>query len=237
VTRAHAAGKRGPGPQGLREAGSRAASAEPVASRPAPSWALEAVLWERGYTPLAGIDEAGRGALAGPVVAAAVVLPPGEHPFRDSKVLTPRRREELARLVRERALAWCVAEASVAEIERLNILGATRLAARRAVAGLGSVAAPAALVTDYLRLGAGIPELPVAKADSLSLQVAAASILAKTVRDDRMRALADGYPGYGFERHKGYGSAAHLQALARLGPCPEHRRTFAPVAQGRLFAP
>ncbi|MEJ2290504.1 MAG: ribonuclease HII [Deinococcales bacterium] len=207
-----------------------------ASSAPAPSWALEAALWSRGYTPVAGVDEAGRGALAGPVVAAAVVLPPGEHPFRDSKVLTPRRREELARLVRERALAWCVAEASPAEIDRLNILEATRLAARRAVAGLGSRPTPAALVTDYLRLGAGIPELAVAKADGLSLQVAAASILAKTVRDDRMRALAITYPGYGFDGHKGYGSPAHLDALARLGPCPEHRRTFAPVAQGRLFA-
>ncbi|HKI57762.1 MAG TPA: ribonuclease HII, partial [Trueperaceae bacterium] len=117
---------------------------------------MEAQLWQRGYTPVAGVDEAGRGALAGPVVAAAVVLPPGEHPFRDSKVLSPRRREELARRVRASALAWCVAEASREEIDRLNILGATRLAARRAVAGLAASVAPGALVTDYLRLGAGL---------------------------------------------------------------------------------
>jgi len=202
-----------------------------------PSWSLESVLWERGFTPVAGVDEAGRGALAGPVVAAAVVLPPGEHPFRDSKALSPRRREELARRVRASALAWCVAEASREEIDRLNILGATRLAARRAVAGLTATVPPAALVTDYLRLGAGLAELAVARADGRSLQVAAASILAKTVRDERMRALADRHPGYGFEAHKGYGSTAHLAALARLGPCPEHRRTFAPVAQARLFGP
>ncbi len=207
--------------------------------RPAevPSWSLEAELWQRGYSPVAGVDEAGRGALAGPVVAAAVVLPPGEHPFRDSKVLTPRRREELAQRVRDCALAWCVGEASPAEIDRLNILQATRLAARRAVAGLPSGVTPGALVTDYLRLGAGLAELAVPRADGRSLQVAAASILAKTVRDDRMRELAERFPGYGFEAHKGYGSARHLAALTRLGPCPEHRRTFAPVAQARLFAP
>lgn len=202
-----------------------------------PSWSLEARLWQVGYTPVAGVDEAGRGALAGPVMAAAVVLPPGDHPYRDSKVLSRRRREELAQRVRAVALAWCVAEASREEIDRLNILGATRLAARRAVAGLAAVVAPSALVTDYLRLGAGLAELAVARADGRSLQVAAASILAKTVRDERMRVLADRHPGYGFEAHKGYGSVAHLAALARLGPCPEHRRSFAPVARARLLGP
>ena len=204
-----------------------------MVSRLPPAWDLEATLWARGYTPLAGIDEAGRGALAGPVVAAAVILPPGDYPFRDSKTLSPAAREDLAGTVRAVALACCTAEASPAEIDELNILGATRLAARRAVAGLGL--SPAALVTDYLHIGAGLPELAVARADARSLQVAAASILAKTVRDARMRAMAGSYPGYGFEGHKGYGSAAHLAALQRLGPCPEHRRTFAPVAQGSLF--
>ncbi len=202
-----------------------------------PSWSLEDLLFRRGYTPVAGVDEAGRGALAGPVMAAAVVLVPGEHPYRDSKVLSPRRREELALQVRDSALAWYVAEASPEEIDRLNILEATRLASRRAVAGLAAAVAPKALVTDYLRLGAGLAELAVPRADSRSLQVAAASILAKTVRDERMRTLADRYPAYGFEAHKGYGSPAHLAALSRLGPCPEHRRTFAPVAQTRLFGP
>lgn len=198
-----------------------------------PGWDLEAALWERGYTPLAGIDEAGRGALAGPVVAAAVILPPGAYPFRDSKTLTPKVRETLAEAVRACALAWCTAEASPGEIDSLNILGATRLAARRAVAGLRL--RPAALVTDYLHIGAGLPELAVARADGRSSQVAAASILAKTARDARMRAMGNVYPGYGFAGHKGYGSAAHLAALRRLGPCPEHRRSFAPVAQGGLF--
>lgn len=207
-----------------------------TAAPPPPSWSLEAVLWERGFSPVAGVDEAGRGALAGPVVAAAVILPPGEHPYRDSKVLSASRREALAVRVRATALAWCVGEASREEIDRLNILGATRLAARRAVAGLAA-AAPSALVTDYLRLGAGLAELAVPRADGRSLQVAAASILAKTARDARMRKLAELHPGYGFEAHKGYGSAAHLAALARLGPCPEHRRSFAPVAQAGLFGP
>ncbi len=200
-----------------------------------PDWDLEAGLWGRGYSPVAGIDEAGRGALAGPVVAAAVVLPPGEYPFRDSKTLSATAREELAELVRRAALAWSAAEASPAEIDALNVLGATRLAARRAVAGLGLE--PVALVTDYLHIGAGVPELAVAKADARSFQVAAASILAKTLRDGRMRMMGRDYPAYGFERHKGYGSRAHLAALARLGPCPEHRMTFAPVAQAGLFAP
>jgi len=196
-------------------------------------WDLEAVLWARGYSPLAGIDEAGRGALAGPVVAAAVVLPPGDHPFRDSKTLGPEKRERLAAVVREVALAWSVAEASPAEIDELNILGATRLAARRAVAGL--TLRPTALVTDYLHIGAGLPELAVAHADARSLQAAAASILAKTARDARMVAMAGDYPEYGFDGHKGYGAPAHLTALQRFGPCPEHRRSFAPVAQARLF--
>jgi len=202
---------------------------------PPPAWDLEAALWGRGYTPVAGIDEAGRGALAGPVVAAAVILPPGEHPFRDSKTLSAAAREALAETVRACALAWCTGEATPAEIDALNVLGATRLAARRAVAGLGLP--PSALVTDYLHIGAGLPELAVARADARSFQVAAASILAKTTRDARMRAMAGDYPDYGFEGHKGYGSAAHLAALQRLGPCPEHRRTFAPVAQGGLFPP
>lgn len=199
-----------------------------------PSWALEEGLWALGYTPVAGVDEAGRGALAGPVVAAAVVLPHGVFPFRDSKTLSATVREELADRVREVALGWCVAAAGPDEVDRLNVLGATRLAARRAVAGLAL--APAALVTDYLRLGAGLAEVAVPRADGRSFQAAAASILAKTARDARMRSLAQTYPGYGFEAHKGYGSAAHLRALERLGPCPEHRRTFAPVAQARLFA-
>lgn len=199
----------------------------------APDWTLEERLWRRGYTPVAGVDEAGRGALAGPVVAAAVILPPGDHPFRDSKRLTPAARAALARQVRSVALAWAVARAEPEEVDRLNVLEATRLASRRALAALSL--RPAAVVTDYLDLGPEWPHLAVARADARSPQAAAASILAKTVRDEGMAALAERFPGYGFERHKGYGSAAHLAALGRLGPCAAHRRTFAPVAQARLF--
>lgn len=182
------------------------------------------------------MDEAGRGALAGPVVAAAVVLPPGRHyPFRDSKALSPAQRERLAAEVRQVALAYAVGVASALEVDTLNVLGATREAARRAVAALR----PAAdgLVTDYLRLGTGLPELAVAKGDARSYQVAAASILAKTHRDAVMRELHDEYPAYGFARHKGYAAPEHLAALRLLGACPEHRTTFAPVAQCALFAP
>ncbi len=210
-------------------------SAVPRPDRPEPDWDLERRLWSRGFTPLAGVDEAGRGALAGPVVAAVVVLPVGDHPFRDSKTLTPRARERLATRVRATAVAWAVGEASPAEVDRLNVLEATRLAARRALAALDLE--PTALVTDYLRVGAGLPELAVPRADARSPQVAAASILAKTHRDAHMCRLDERFPGYGFAAHKGYGSPGHLAALERLGPCPEHRRSFAPVAQARLFAP
>lgn len=200
-----------------------------------PSWELEERLWGQGLAPVAGIDEAGRGALAGPVVAAAVVLPPDrDYPFRDSKTLSASRRAELAVVIEQVAVAHAVAVASAAEVDELNVLQATKLASTRAIAALG--VRPAALVTDYLRLGSGLPELPVARADDRSYQVAAASILAKCHRDDLMRELAATFPGYGFERHKGYGTKQHLAALGTLGPCPEHRRSFAGVAQPRLFA-
>lgn len=183
--------------------------------------ALEGVL-------IAGVDEAGRGALCGPVAAAAVILEPGRaYPFRDSKTVPEAERAELAEQVRAEAIAFAVAFATSREVDELNVLGATRLAARRAVAALRPAAA--GLVTDYLRLGLPLPELAVAGGDSRSYQIAAASLLAKTARDDHMRELAQAYPGYGFERHKGYGVKAHLLALERLGPCPEHRSTFAPL--------
>jgi len=206
------------------------------ASNPkAPDWSLEEQLWRRSVSPVAGVDEAGRGALAGPVVAAAVILPPGErYPFRDSKTLTVARRAHLADEVRTVALAWAVGQASALEVDTLNVLGATKLAARRAVAALS--VAPAGLVTDYLKLGTPLPEVAVARGDSLSYQIAAASILAKTVRDALMTALHERYPAYGFARHKGYGAPEHLNALARVGACSEHRTTFGPVAQRALFA-
>ncbi len=179
---------------------------------------------------VAGVDEAGRGALCGPVVAAAVILPAGgERPYRDSKTLSAARRAELAERLRAEAVAFAVGFASAAEVDALNVLAATKLAARRALETLDPQ--PDGLVTDYLRLGLQLPELAVAAADARSYQVAAASVLAKTVRDAHMVQLAASYPGYGLERHKGYGVREHLRALALLGPCPEHRKSFGPVAR------
>lgn len=200
----------------------------------APDWGLERSLWRLGFAPVAGVDEAGRGALAGPVAAAAVILPVGEHPFRDSKTVGPDRREELAALVKRCALAWSVGWAEAAEVDRLGVLSATHLAVRRALAGLPL--RPAALATDYLAVD-GWPCRAVPKGDARSFQIAAASLLAKTARDARMADLGEAMPGYGFERHKGYGSPQHLRALRELGPSPEHRRSFRPVAQGGRFVP
>ncbi|MBS0318992.1 MAG: ribonuclease HII [Proteobacteria bacterium] len=181
---------------------------------------------------IAGVDEAGRGPLAGPVVAAAVILGP-EKPIRglrDSKLLTPERRADLAHRIRERAVAWAVASADVAEIESLNILWASMLAMQRAVAAL-SVMPDAAWID-----GDRCPELPCAArafvgGDATHAAIAAASILAKTVRDAMLVELDRQYPQYGFAQHKGYATAAHLAALAQHGPCPAHRRSFAPVVQ------
>jgi ribonuclease HII len=177
-----------------------------------------------------GVDEAGRGPLAGPVFAAAVILDPRRpiEGLRDSKQLSPRRREALAAQVRECALAWAIAQASVAEIDALNILRATLLAMRRAVAALP--VAPALALVD----GNRAPQLDCAVrtlvgGDALEPAISAASILAKTARDALMLELHDRHPGYGFDRHKGYGSALHLEALRSLGPCDAHRRSFAPV--------
>lgn len=201
-----------------------------------PDWSLEERLWQGAYSRVAGVDEAGRGALAGPVVAAAVILPrSASYPFRDSKALSPQQRETLAVEVRRVAVAYAVGVASVVEVDSLNVLQATRLAARRAVAALEPSAE--GLVTDYLTLDTGLPEVAVARGDTLSYQIAAASILAKTVRDAHMRLLHEQYPAYGFARHKGYGAPEHLSALDRFGACPEHRTSFAPVARRALFAP
>jgi len=196
-----------------------------------PDWSLEEQLWRRGHRLVAGVDEAGRGALCGPVVAAAVILHRGAvaPAYRDSKTLSAPRRRELAERLRVEAVACAVGFASAAEVDELNVLAATKLAARRALEALDPQ--PDGLVTDYLRLGLRLPELAVAAADARSYQVAAASVLAKTVRDAHMARLAVEYPGYGLERHKGYGVREHLLALARLGPCAEHRRSFGPVAR------
>ena len=184
-----------------------------------------------------GIDEAGRGPLAGPVVAAAVILDPARPiaGLDDSKKIGEKKREALALLIRERAVAWAVAEASVAEIDRLNILRATLLAMQRAVAGMG-IRPTRALVDGNRCPQLDIPVAAVIGGDGTIAPIAAASILAKTVRDAGMRELHARYPQYGFASHMGYPTAAHLQALAAHGVSPVHRRSFRPVAR-RLAPP
>ena len=183
-----------------------------------------------------GIAEAGRGPLAGPVVAAAVILDPARPiaGLNDSKKLSEKRREELAVQIREHALAWAVAEASVEEIDRINILQATFLAMQRAVAGL-SIRPEAAMVDGNRCPKLDIPVEAVVKGDGKIASIAAASILAKTVRDAGMLALHARYPDYGFDRHMGYPTPAHLAALQAHGPSPVHRRSYAPVAQLSLL--
>jgi len=179
-----------------------------------------------------GIDEAGRGPLAGPVVAAAVILDP-EQPIiglNDSKKLSEKKRDVLAILIRERAVAWAVAEATVEEIDRFNILQATLLAMQRAVAGL-AVRPTAALVDGNRCPQLEIPVAAVIKGDGKIASIAAASILAKTVRDAGMLSLHANYPQYGFANHMGYPTAAHCQALETHGVSPVHRRSFGPVAR------
>jgi len=184
-----------------------------------------------------GVDEAGRGPLAGPVFAAAVILDPAApiDGLKDSKLLSPARREELARRITGSARAFAVAQASVEEIDRLNILRATMLAMQRAVAGLG-------LPPDEAWIdGNRCPELPcraraIIQGDQMHQVISAASILAKTARDEEMRRLHERYPQYAFDRHKGYPTPEHLKLLARHGPCEIHRRSFAPV-QRKLPTP
>ena len=179
---------------------------------------------------LAGVDEVGRGPLVGAVVTAAVILDP-ERPIAglaDSKKLSERRREQLADEIRDKALAWALGRAEPHEIDQLNILHATMLAMQRAVAAL------AVVPTEVLIDGNRCPPLPmpaqaVVKGDALVPAISAASILAKVARDAEMSVLHERHPGYGFDKHKGYPTATHLEALRRLGPLPEHRRSFAPV--------
>jgi ribonuclease HII len=179
---------------------------------------------------LCGVDEAGRGPLCGPVVAAAVILDPARPivGLADSKKLSEKRREKLAIEIREKALAWCIAEASVEEIDRLNILHATMLAMQRAVAGL-------ALVPDRVRVDGNrcprleVPCEAVVKGDSLVAEISAASILAKTARDAQLLELDKLYPQYGLAGHKGYPTAAHLAALRAHGACDIYRKSFGPV--------
>ena len=179
-----------------------------------------------------GIDEAGRGPLAGTVVAAAVILDPLRpiSGLNDSKKLSEKKRDALAVLIRERAVAWFVASASVEEIDRLNILHATMLAMQRAVAGL-SVRPTGAMVDGNRCPKLDVPCEAIVKGDGKIASIAAASILAKTVRDAEMLDLHSQYPMYGFDRHMGYPTAAHFKALEEHGASPVHRRSFGPVAR------
>ena len=202
---------------------------------------IERSLWATGYVHIAGIDEVGAGPLAGPVVAAAVILPieadlPG---VDDSKALSPARRERMDTAIREVAIAWSLGICSVEEIDTLNVYQASREAMRRALEGL-------CVVPNYILVDARsvpkctIPQRPIVKGDATSLSIAAASIVAKVARDAMMCALAQEFPVYGFEQHKGYGTVMHLEALRDHGPCVAHRRSFAPVrmhAQAHVLSP
>lgn len=196
----------------------------------------ESAAYAAGYTCVCGIDEAGRGPLAGPVMAAAVVLPPefSLPGLNDSKQLTARRREALyAALMDDDRVQKCVAEASVEEIDRLNILRATHLAMRRAAEGL-SVTADFALIDGLAVPRFPLPQRNIVRGDALCLSIAAASILAKVTRDRRMQELDALFPHYGFARNAGYGTKEHLLAIQNYGITPHHRRSFGPVAQMSL---
>jgi ribonuclease HII len=200
---------------------------------------FEAELWEQGYTHIAGVDEAGRGPLAGPVVAAAAILPRGwrlEGLDDSKKIGDEARREELAAAIQREAVAWAVGHSEAEEIDALNIRRASLLAMRRAVEALP-------VKPDHLLLDAftipdfALPQRGIIKGDSLSMSIAAASVLAKTTRDRWMRELDARYPGYGLAEHKGYPTASHLQALRERGVLPIHRRSFGPVREVLGAAP
>ncbi len=204
---------------------------------PSAPYRYEARAWRGGLGRLAGIDEAGRGPLAGPVVAAAVIIAPDRRiaGVADSKLLAPERREELFAVIHERALAVGVGVVDHETIDRINILQATRRAMAEALAALAVV--PDLVITDFVTLPAlPCPQRNLVAGDRRCASVAAASIVAKVTRDRIMRELDAVFPAYGFARHKGYATAEHLAALDRHGPCPVHRRTFAGVwRQGELF--
>ena len=192
-----------------------------------PDYHLEAEAIEKGYAIVCGVDEAGRGPLSGPVVAAACILPSGLYidGLNDSKKLTPKRRERLYDEICENAIAYSIAEASPAEIDGINILNATMLAMRRAIEGL-SVKPDFALIDGNCAREMPLPCRTVVSGDAISASIAAASILAKVTRDRLCLLDDEKYPEYGFAKHKGYGTKAHMDALRALGPCPIHRRSF-----------
>jgi ribonuclease HII len=196
-----------------------------------PSSRHERAARNAGYRTIAGLDEAGRGALFGPVFAAAVVLD-RERPIRgldDSKQLDPERRRVLAQRIRERALAFAIGAADAFEIDRVNILQASRLSMQRALDRLSLRCD--FLLTDAVRLNVAIPQRPLIHGDAICFSIAAASILAKVARDAALEAWDRVFPEYGFARHKGYGTPDHLEALRRFGPTPLHRFSFEPVRQ------
>lgn len=188
---------------------------------------IENELRAQGFTAICGVDEAGRGPLCGPVVAAACILPEGYIPegINDSKKLTEKKREKLFDIICENAVAYCIAEASVEEIDRLNILEADLLAMRRAIEGL-SLKADYALIDGNIARDFPIPAKAVIHGDAISPSIAAASILAKVTRDRLCLALDREYPQYGIAKHKGYGTKIHMDALRQYGPSPIHRKQF-----------
>ncbi len=192
-----------------------------------PDYHLELEAASEGYSAVCGVDEAGRGPLSGPVVAAAGILPEGLliEGLNDSKKLTPKRRERLYDEICANAVAYSIAEASPAEIDELNILNATMLAMRRAIEGL-SVPADFALIDGNCARDIPLPCRTVVSGDAISASIAAASILAKVTRDRLCLLDDEKYPAYGFAKHKGYGTKAHMDALRALGPTPIHRRSF-----------
>lgn len=198
-----------------------------------PNSDYEVVFRARGYTLIAGVDEAGRGALAGPVVAGAVVLPENASftwlaRVRDSKQLTPKQREELAPLIMDGAVAWSTGIVPPEVIDIIGIAAATFNAMRQAVKQL--LRRPEYVLVDYFTIPRlGIPQKGVVNGDDSCLSIACASIIAKVTRDRIMRQLDGDYPGYGFARHKGYGTDGHLECLKKLGPCRIHRTSFGPV--------
>ena len=190
-------------------------------------WQFEQQCYDKGYKLICGIDEAGRGPLAGPVCAAAVILPPNvDIPgLNDSKKLSDKKRRELVPIIKEKAIAYGIAFADEKEIDTINILQATFLAMERAV-GLLSVKPDMLLIDGNREKDFGIPAETIVKGDSRCISIAAASVLAKVTRDDLLLEMAEQYPQYGFEIHKGYGTKAHYQALTEFGPCPIHRMSF-----------
>lgn len=192
-----------------------------------PDYSKEQEFYEQGYKVICGIDEAGRGPLCGPVVAAACILPDGLYidGLNDSKKLTEKKREKLFDIIKESALAYCIAQASVEEIDNLNILEADLLAMRRAIDGL-SIKPDLALIDGNIARDFQIDAVPVIKGDAISMNIAAASILAKVTRDRMCIDLDREFPEYGIAKHKGYGTKAHMDALRQYGPSPIHRKQF-----------